>query len=144
MASLIANLCDELVVLLNAADFGVECIAAKSYLPTLDLKGAGETVHLTVAPSATQYGSDTRGSTDRQVVIDIGVQRALPREATDDVIEAMLDLVERIARTVHRTRDAALGVVCREVGNDPIYSPEHIREKRLFTSVLQTTWEAEQ
>jgi len=144
MSALVSNLCDEVTAILNATDFGVECTATKSYVPSLELKGAGETVYLTVAPQTTGYRRDSRSATGRPVEIGIGIQRRLPREDPDTVVETMLDVVERVATELHGTRVAALSAVCISIQNDPIYAPDHMKDVRLFTSVLTTQWEAVQ
>lgn len=136
--SVIDQLADELVAFLNATDFGETFAARKVYRPVLALKDAGTTIHVTVVPNSTKYLRATRSETSRQTSIDVGVQR---RVADEDEVAAMLLLVERMAQSLLGLRSTEIEAVCRAVENDPVYAPDHLEERRLFTSVLTTTWE---
>lgn len=137
--SRIDQLADELVAFLNATDFGETFTARKVYRPVLALKDAGTAIHVTVVPNSTKYSRATRGETSRPTRVDIGVQRKVTK---DEEIAAMLLLVERMAKSVIGLRSTDANALCIAVDNDPVYAPDHLEEKRLFTSVLTTTWEA--
>jgi len=72
--------------------------------------------------------------------VDIGVQQKF-EEGDAAELDPLMGLVEEIADTF---RGAALETdpqaVCVAVENGPIYAQEHMREKRLFTSILTLTF----
>ncbi len=87
---------------------------------------------------------DSRGDHDRQITIDIGVQKHLA-EITLPVVDALSDLVEEIIGYFEQTPQLSQYArgVCVQVENDAPYYMPHLTEKNIFTSVITLTFATE-
>jgi len=110
-------------------------VAARAYAPVFDL-GEMADLHVTVVPKAATAERLDRASRQFDYSIDVAVQKKLG-DASNAEIDALMLLVEQITDHFNGNRPAQFaGAVCLRVENDPIYSPDHMRELRQFTSVL--------
>ena len=131
----ICQIADAVVAELNGNNFGQPFVAQRAYAPVFDL-GEMADLHVTVVPRAASAERMDRSSRQFDYSIDVAVQKKL---ALDGNVEsdALMLLVERIGDYFFGRRPATFNqAVCTKVDNDPIYSPEHWREMRQFTSVL--------
>ena len=113
-------------------------VAARAYAPVFDL-GEMVDLHVTVVTKGASAERLDRVSRQFDYSIDVAVQKKLtpPSDAGNAEIDALMLLVEQIGDHFNGKRPAQFaGTVCLRVENDPIYSPDHMRELRQFTSVL--------
>jgi len=115
--------------------------ATRSYVPEFSLPELG-TAKLTVVPSALTAELASRGAHEFDYSVDIGIHR---RVADDNETDAMVRFVEEVLDTVRSTAIDIAGLrvgVPTLVANEPIFSPEHLREQRTFVSVVRATYPA--
>lgn len=101
-----------------------------------------EQLRITVVPrSATNTKAD-RKRRNHECTVDVGVQQRMEAsDATTEEIEGLLDLVHSIdARLADAKRLTSIGAVWLRSEYAPLYLPEHLFEKRLFTSVLRVDY----
>ncbi|MCG3178314.1 MAG: hypothetical protein BIFFINMI_00640 [Phycisphaerae bacterium] len=131
----VIQIADAVVAELNAGGFSQAFVAQRAYAPVFDL-GEMADLHVTVVPRAASAERLDRASRQFDYSIDVAVQKKLA-DGGNVEIDALMFLVEQIADHFNGRRPAQLNsAVCLRVENDPIYSPEHMRELRQFTSVL--------
>ena len=142
--SLITDIADAVVAELNAAPAGTfdpAFTAHRRVLPAFELAELAE-LKVSVVPKAVQITGSTRSSSQYDLVVDIGVQRKLTSNSDSDV-ETLGTLVDQIAEYLRQRPLADLpGAAWVSTGNEPVYSPEHLLEQRVFTSVLTVTYRA--
>ena len=100
-----------------------------------------KTLHVTVVPKGWDSQLATRSSAQFEYQIDIAIQK---KWLTGDNVEldALLALVERIADHFRAKRLATLPTAMWvKAENTPLYSPEHMKDLRQFTSVLTLTFQ---
>ena len=142
--SLILDIADAVAAELNAAPPDTFCqafTARRRVLPEFDLEALSE-LQVTVVPKGVEITGATRTASQREIAVDIGLQKKLGADLESEVAE-LLELTERIAAYLSRRRLAAAPQAAWvAVANEPVYSPEHLAEQRAFTSVLTVTYRA--
>lgn len=142
--SLITDIADAVVAELNAAPAGTfdpGFTVQRRVMPAFELAELAE-LKVTVVPKAVQITGSTRSSSQYDLTIDIGVQRKLTSNSDSDV-ETLGTLVDQIAEYMRqRPLSQAPYAVWVSTANEPVYSPEHLLEQRVFTSVLTVTYRA--
>jgi len=137
--ALILDIADEVVAELNGTAFSMPFTAKRAYVPRFDLKDMA-TLRVTVVPKGLDISTASRSGHRHDYRIDIGVQRKFEGEEPSE-LDPLMDLVEEIA---DHFRGAVLETdpeaACIGVENGPIYAQEHMREDRLFTSILTLTF----
>ena len=130
----IADVAEAIVVALNAETFSPVFTATRDYEPTFDLQD--KDLRVTVVPNGIAMSTLARNTNQDDIDIDIGVQKKVSGQATNIEMDALIDLMEQIAtfmRTAPRSYGNAQWV---SATNIPIYSQEHLKDMRQFTSVL--------
>lgn len=136
---LITQVAEAVVAALNAATFSQPIAAARSYLPRVELADL-KTLKVTVVPSSVSIITASRGQTQRDVAIDVAVQKKLAHEQNAD-LDPLLTLAEEIAEHFRGKRlDSFPDAAWVKTEFKPIYAPEHIEQLRTFTSVLTLTF----
>lgn len=139
--SLITDIADAVVSELNGSGILPGVTAQRRVLPAFELADLAE-LKVTVVPKAVQITGSTRSSSQYDLAIDIGVQRKLTSDSDSDV-EVLGTLVDQIAEYLRRRPLGAVPHVSWvSIVNEPVYSPEHLLEQRVFTSVLTITYRA--
>ena len=140
--SLAIDRADAVTAELNAAEAGsvnVAFTARRAVLPVFELAELSD-LHVTVVPQAIEMTPATRTLVQQDVQIDIGVQKKLGKDL-DGEIEPLMKLVEQIADHLRwNPLQNAMDAAWVRAANEPIYSPDHLAEQRLFTSVLTVTY----
>ncbi|MDD3585822.1 MAG: hypothetical protein PHQ75_01455 [Thermoguttaceae bacterium] len=133
--SLVTELADAVVAELNRKDdWSIPFEAKRVAVPRKDIKDL-ENVIVSVVPSSLRMTNATRGATKVEIEIDIGIQKHLTDELTE--VAALGTLVDEIVLYIkERTLTAKPYAQWTETVNNPIYVPEHIAQKRVFTSVI--------
>ena len=140
--STIIDIADAVAATLNAPGepgFSQSFTAARKALPAFELADLAG-LHVTVVPKGVEITGASRSLSQHDYQIDVGVQKKVGSELEADVA-ALCGLVEEIAVFLRRRAlTGAPGAAWVRSANEPVYSPEHLAEKRLFTSVLTVTY----
>lgn len=116
-----------------AAEIGAEGGAEVMFAPELDLKGLRER-RIIVVPSELAMKPISRGCSEDSLKIQVGVLK----KCTEDEIPGLIAMVEEIGRGFLDRRLA--GATCMGVKYTPLYYPDHFRERRQFTGVIELTF----
>lgn len=132
--ALITDVADAVVTNLNGHEFSQDFNSERLYLPVFELKDMG-ILHVTVGMRSLSTTSASRGMTEKEIKIDVAVQKKLSNIEGDDETDDLMDLVEEIIDFLRPigTFDVAQ---CYLIENSPVYLPEHMRTLRQFTSVI--------
>ena len=142
--ALVIEIADALVALLNGQTFSPAFVAVRRVRPSLKLDEMTGGPYVTVLPKGFEAGLASRALSQYDVQIDIGVQQKLPADEDEEhTVAYMCGLVEDIADFLKDKSLTGTGWQAfwlTPATNDPIYSVDHLAEKRLFTSVLTMTY----
>lgn len=139
--ALITDIADEIVSSLNTHTFRQAFTAERAYAPSFELKDM-QTLHVTVVPASAALTLTARGPlTQTDMEIFVGVQKRLSSDVEMDIaqLDSLMGLVEEISDFI-KGKKVFEEAVWIGTDNDPIYSPEHIKQMRQFTSVLTFTY----
>ena len=122
-----------------AGTFTPAITPVRSVLPEFELRDLAE-LRVTVVPRAIEITSSTRAAGQYDVMIDVGVQQKLGADL-DAEVAALGTLVDQIAAYLARRRLAAAPKAhWAGIENDPVYAVEHLKQQRVFTSVVTVTY----
>ena len=142
--SLATDIADAVVAELSAAPggtFSESFLAQRRVLPEFDLEDLAE-LKVSVVPKSVEITGSTRAASQYEVAVDVGVQKKLSKDL-DAEVAALGTLVDEMADYLRRrTLDQAPFAVWVGIRNEPVYVPEHLAERRVFTSVLTVTYRA--
>ena len=95
-----------------------------------------EILRVTVVPRTLEVNRATRSSSQYTVGIDIGIQKRISG-TPEETVATMGALVDEIAAFL-KSRDLSQlpAAQWHSLVNEPLYVPEHLTQKRAFTSVL--------
>lgn len=140
--SLITTIADAVVTELNSAPAGTFAqafTAARHYRPQFDLAEL-KTLRVSVVPKGIGITGLMRNANQHDVSIDVAVQKKVTEPDASELDGWML-LTEQIADFFRLRRLAALPeALWMKTDNVPVYSPEHLEQKQVFTSVLTLTF----
>lgn len=113
--------------------------AQRHYRPTFDL-AALKTVRVSVVPRSLTISALGRASNQHDVAVDVAVQKKVdPADSAE--LDSLMRLVEQIADFFRLRRLTELPeAMWTRTENQPVYSPEHLEQKQVFTSVLTFTF----
>ena len=107
--------------------------AEVSFAPEFDLKGL-KTRKLVVVPAGIESKPTARDRLEEHLKIQIG----LLKKCTEDDVPALVREVIRIGQGFLQKYVA--GLRCMKTEYVPLYAPEHLRERRQFTGVVELTF----
>ena len=107
--------------------------AEVSFAPEFDLKGL-KMRKLVVVPAGIESKPTARDRLEEHLKIQIG----LLKKCTEDDVPALVREVIRIGQGFLQKYVA--GLRCMKTEYVPLYAPEHLRERRQFTGVVQLTF----
>jgi len=110
-----------------------DCDAELEFFPEFDLRDLEER-RVVVVPSGTEYRSLARNTREELPTVQIGVLQ----RATEDDLPGLLLFTEQLGLRFLNRRFC--GALCAGVAYDPIYSPEHLRERGQFVSVIELSF----
>ena len=113
--------------------------ATRAYRPVFDLAEL-KTLRVTVVPKGIEILNLSRHANQNDVSVDVAVQKKVN---PDDLAEldSLMALTEQIGDFFRLRRLTALpGALWTKTENVPVYSPEHLEQKQVFTSVLTLTF----
>lgn len=100
------------------------------YFPEFELHDLDD-LRIVVVPAGTQYKTLSRAAHEELPKVQIGILK----HCTEDELDGMLRFVEKLGLGFLNRKLA--GGTCVSVIYNPIYSPEHLRERGQFTSVIE-------
>lgn len=103
------------------------------YFPEFELRDLDE-MRVVVVPLSTEYKMLSRAAHEELPKVQVGVLK----RCGEDGLDAMLQFVEGLGLGFLNRKLAGATCVC--VAYNPIYSPEHLRERGQFTSVIELTF----
>ena len=138
----IMDIADAVAAELNAAPdgtFSQSFTAVRKVIPAYELSELSE-LKVTVVPKAVEITSAMRSGSQHDLVVDIGIQQKISKDVDTDV-ESLMSFVDEIAAylTKRKLTDVPWAAWV-SIKNEPPYVPEHLLEKRTFTSVLTITY----
>jgi len=116
-----------------------DAIVARGYNPKFALEDM-DTLHVTVVPRAVERRRITRTLTERDLRIDISIQRRVGDDDQDQLDAMMLQAEQVLDFLDGRELAQYPEAVFVEIANDPVYIQEHLDQMRQFTSVLTVTY----
>ena len=137
--SLVINVMDAVVVALKAEPLKLD--AVRAYRPEFELAEL-KTLRVSVVPRGIEITSLNRNVNQHDVSVDVGVQQKVDPDDTA-VLDALMAKIQQIADEL-RLRRLPLpengSAVWVRTANEPVYSPDHLQSKQVFTSVLTFTF----
>jgi len=132
---------------LNATTFGKAFSAARLFLPLFDFSVMDD-LHVTVASKSIEAEILGRSSaTSEKHLVDVAVQQRLAgdpaKESTNDSeLDDLCELVEDIADHFRQAGTLPGFASATYAGHaiEPLYSPQHLKEQKMFTSVITFTY----
>ena len=118
-----------------AAELGKTANAEVMFAPELDLKGLRE-MRIIVVPLSIGMKPLARGSSEDTFVIQVGVLK----KCTEDDVPGLIKTVVGIGKAFLDKR--LEHATCFDVKYDPLYSADHLRERRQFTGVVDLHFKA--
>ena len=118
-----------------ADEISVPGEAEVAFAPEFDLKGLKE-MKIVVVPSGLEMKPISRSSSEDTMRIQVGVLR----QCSEDDIVDLVNTVITIGRGFLDRKVA--GATCVDVKYVPLYSPEHLRERRQFTGVVELVFKS--
>lgn len=138
-ASLPIDVADAVVTELNGGTFSQALSATRHYCPQFELAEL-KTLRTSVVPKGIVTTSLGRTSNQHDVSVDVAVQKKVdPNDSS--ALDGLMVLVGEVAEFFRLRRLTALpSAIWSKTENAPIYSPEHLESKQVFTSVLTFTF----
>ena len=103
------------------------------FFPEFELREL-EAMRVAVVPTGTEYKTVSRRSREELLKVQIGFLK----RGCEDKLPELLQLVEGLGLGFLNRKLA--GATCVGVAYNPIYSPDHLRERGQFTSVIELTF----
>ena len=115
------------------ADSLAEYNAEVLFFPTFDLRDL-ESMRVIVVPVNPEYKTVSRSAHEELLKVQIGFLK----RGCEDEINDLLQTVESLGLSFLDKKLSNATCVC--VAYNPIYSPDHLRERGQFTSVIELTF----
>jgi hypothetical protein len=129
--SLLVELAEAVVAALNHAELAVH--AQRHYRPVYDLAQLRE-LKVSVVPRSITIAGISRGVNQFDAAVDVAIQKKI---AADSELDGLMNRAEQVSDLFRLKRLAAMpSALWLKTENSPIYSPEHLEQHRVFTSVL--------
>ena len=99
--------------------------------PEYSLKDVKERTRIVVVPVGIKHKMLARGFREDFLTVQVGVLR----KATEDELVDLVNYAQTLALDfLHAT---VKGAKCVEVNHTPLYVPEHMRDRRQFTGIIE-------
>ena len=141
MPAVLVDIAQAVVEDLNAQPFSQAFTAVRSYVPRAALEDL-DVLRVSVVPRSTRPGLAARGRRQREVAIDVGIQRRLADPDNLAEIDALVAFVEEVVDSLEGRRLTAAGAGFLEIENEPAVAVEHLDQKGVFTSVITVRYRA--
>jgi len=133
------DIADAIVTELSSGSFSEPLTVSRRVLPEYELAEL-KALTVTVVPKSVGINNITRDSSSFEVAIDIGIQQKIGKD-TDTAVARLSGVVTEVVTFMNRRKLSEFpAAVFVSIANEPVYAPEHLSEKRLFTSLLTLTY----
>lgn len=133
------QLADAVAAHINNASLSRPVCAERCYQPTFAMADL-QTLHVSVVPKSLSIMLADRATDVFELAVDVGVQQAINPDAPGE-LDGLMSLMDEI---IYALRGQVLAgyPIATWVGitNEPVFAPEHLEQKRVFTSVLTVTY----
>jgi len=137
--SIVTDIADAVAAELDEGSFSQTFLLKRLAVPMFELKDLKD-LQVSIVPHSLEITGATRGMSQYEVTIDIGVQKKIDGDP-DTAVETLGSLVDEIADFLRkRVLSATPWAVWSGIKNDPVYVPEHLTDQRVFTSVLSVSY----
>jgi len=137
--AVITEITQAVVSELNGGAFSLAFTAERAYLPCFDLQEM-QSLHVTVVARSVSQSKLDRGRCQKEIEIDIAVQKRVAGE-TEAELDPLMDLVQEIGDYLSgRELGGVPNAIWVKTVNEPIFAQEHLSEMRQFTSLLTVTY----
>jgi hypothetical protein len=136
---MIVGIADEVVNTLNGHEFSTAFTAERLYVPLFDLKDLAA-LRVSVVPKGITIETLARNKSQYDYAIDVAIQKRISSHEPEE-LDPLLNLVEEIA-DFFRFHKLPTSGTSRNVQTslNPIYAPDHLEQKRVFTGVVTLTF----
>ena len=134
--SVITDIADAVVTSLNGGAFSLPFKSTRAYVPITELKNL-KSLTVFVVPKDQEITLLDRKKTDHEIRLDIGIHQKVSSSDNSE-LDPLFALVDEIIDFITDTRVFGDGIWL-ETENNPIYSPDHLIEMRVFTSLITIT-----
>ena len=139
MNSTIIQVADAVTASLNAVTFTPPFHAKRKYRPVYDLATLAG-LKVSVVPKTLEIDTEDRSHEVFVCAVDVAIQKKVDTDKTED-LDALMTLVETV---IDHLRDGALEAMPTalwlDIANEPVFAPEHLRDHRVFTSLITVTY----
>ena len=133
------DIADAVVAELAAHTFSEPLVVTRLVLPEFELADL-KALTVTVVPKSVGINNITRDSSSFGVAVDIGIQQKIGKD-TDTEVTRLSGVVTELVSFLNRRKLSGFpAAVFVSIANEPVYAPEHLSEKRLFTSIVTVTY----
>ncbi len=133
------DIADAIVTELAGSSFSEPLTVTRRVLPEYELSQLKD-LAVTVVPKSVGISNITRESNSYEVAVDIGIQQKIGKD-TDAEVSRLSGVVSEVIAFLHRRKLTAFPAAqFMKIANEPVYAPEHLSEKRLFTSIVTLTY----
>ena len=133
------DIADAIVTELANHTFSESLIVTRRVLPKHELAEL-KALTVTVVPKSVAIANMTRQSSSFDIAIDVGIQQKIGKD-TDAEVTRLSGIVTEIVAFLNRKQLSAVPAAqFKSIVNEPVYAPEHLSEKRLFTSILTVSY----
>ena len=133
------DIADAIVTELSNGSFSEPLVVSRRVLPAFEIAEL-KVLTVTVVPKSVGIANITRQSSSFDVAVDIGIQQKIGKD-TDAEVTRLSGIVTEIVTILNRKPLTAVPAArFISISNEPVYAPEHLSEKRLFTSILTLTY----
>lgn len=105
-----------------------------SLAPDYTLKDVKDARRIVVIPVGIEHRMLSRSHREDAFKVQVGVLR----KATEDELEELVGYVQNLALSFFRKRIE--GATCMEAKHTPLFVPDHLKEHRQFTGVVELTF----
>lgn len=133
------DIADAIVTELSSGSYSEPLVVTRRVLPEHELAEL-KPLTVTVVPKSVGIANITRQSSSFEVAIDIGIQQKIGKD-TDGEVTRLSNIVTEIVTFLNRKQLSGMpSARFKSIVNNPVYAPEHLSEKRLFTSIVTVTY----
>jgi hypothetical protein len=108
--------------------------ARVSLAPDFTLKEVKDALRIVVVPVGVAHRMLSRSHREDQFKVQLGVLR----KSTEDELEKLVTDVQKLALSFLHAEIG--GAVCTQVEHAPLFVPDHLKERRQFTGIVELTF----
>lgn len=133
------DIADAIVNELSPGSFSEPLVVTRRVLPEFEISEL-KALTVTVVPKSVVIANITRQSSSFEVAIDIGIQQKIGKDTDAEVLRLSGIVTEMVTFLNRKQLSVVPTAQFKSIVNEPVYAPEHLSEKRLFTSILTMTY----